>query len=143
MQDGMVMKATPADLVNTTQKTGIPVIQDDASRPTALEAAGIAKARAIVLCSQNDALNLKIALKARSLNPDVKVIIRIFDDDFADALQAQFGRRNAGNFRRSISKTPSPKNYFTGSRRIPATVLTTVIAIRNQVVYQHLIRSVS
>jgi len=88
----VVIELDPAaDLVNTTQKMGIPVIQDDASRPTALEAAGIAKARAIVLCSQNDALNLKIALKAHSLNPDVKVIIRIFDDDFADALQAQFG----------------------------------------------------
>lgn len=80
-----------ADLVNTTQKMGIPVIQDDASRPIALEAAGIGKARAIVLCSQNDALNLKIALKARSLNPSIKVIVRIFDDEFAEALQEQFG----------------------------------------------------
>jgi Trk K+ transport system NAD-binding subunit len=80
-----------ADLVNTTQKMGIPVIQEDATRPTALEAAGVARARAIVLCTQNDAMNLKIAVKARSMNPHIQVIIRIFDDDFAQSLQEQFG----------------------------------------------------
>jgi len=80
-----------ADLVNTTQKMGIPVIQEDATRPTALEAAGVARARAIVLCTQNDAMNLKIAVKARSMNPGIKVIVRIFDDDFAQSLQEQFG----------------------------------------------------
>ncbi len=80
-----------ADLVNAAQKMGIPVIQDDATRPTALEAAGIARARAIVLCTQNDALNLKIAVKARSMNPLIQVVVRIFDDDFAQSLHEQFG----------------------------------------------------
>jgi voltage-gated potassium channel len=80
-----------SDLLSAVQKKGIPVIQDNASRQTALEAAGIVKARTLVLCSQNDALNLKIAVKARSLNPKVKVVIRIFDDDFAESLQEQFG----------------------------------------------------
>ncbi len=80
-----------ADLVNATQKMGIPVIQDDATRPTTLEAAGVGRARAIVLCTQNDAMNLKIAVKARSMNPGIQVIVRIFDDDFAQSLQEQFG----------------------------------------------------
>ncbi len=88
----VVIELNPsADLVNTIQKMGIPVIQDDASRPTALEAAGVARARAIVLCTQNDALNLKIAVKARSMNPKIQVVVRIFDDDFAQSLQEQFG----------------------------------------------------
>ena len=43
------------------------------------------------MCVQDDALNLKTALKARTLNPNIKVIIRIFDDDFADELHKQFG----------------------------------------------------
>lgn len=80
-----------ADLVNATQKMDIPVIQDDATRPTALEAAGVGRARAIVLCTQNDAMNLKIAVKARSMNPNIQVVVRIFDDDFAQSLQDQFG----------------------------------------------------
>lgn len=70
---------------------GIPVIQGDARHPGALEAANIKDARTIILASQEDAMNLQIALKARSLNPDVQVVIRIFDEDFAHSLQDQFG----------------------------------------------------
>jgi len=80
-----------ADLLTAVQKMGIPVIQDDATRQTSLEAAGIERAGTLVLCSQNDAMNLKIAVKARSLNPHIKVVIRIFDDDFAQSLHEQFG----------------------------------------------------
>jgi Trk K+ transport system NAD-binding subunit len=36
-------------------------------------------------------MNLQIALKARSLNPNIQVVIRIFDEDFAHALHEQFG----------------------------------------------------
>jgi Trk K+ transport system NAD-binding subunit len=80
-----------ADLVAAVQALEIPVIHDDASRESALEAAGIRRAASVILCIQDDATNLKIALKARSLNPKIRVIIRIFDDDFADALTKQFG----------------------------------------------------
>jgi Trk K+ transport system NAD-binding subunit len=79
-----------ADLVSIIQEMEIPIITEDASRETVLEAAGIRRANSIILCIQDDAINLKIALKARSLNPDIRVIIRIFDDDFARALTEQF-----------------------------------------------------
>jgi voltage-gated potassium channel len=80
-----------ADMVTTVQNMGIPVIQDDATRPATLEGAGIRHAKTIILCTQNDSMNLQIAVKARSLNPDVQVVIRIFDEDFARSLQDQFG----------------------------------------------------
>jgi len=87
----VVIELNPsADLMSAVQKMNIPVIQDDATRPTALEAAGVRRARTLVLCAQNDAMNLKIAVKARSLNPKIKVVVRIFDDDFAQSLQEQF-----------------------------------------------------
>ena len=70
---------------------GIPVIQADARQAGSLEAANIKEARTIILASQNDSMNLQIALKARNLNPDIQVVIRIFDEDFARALQDQFG----------------------------------------------------
>jgi voltage-gated potassium channel len=70
---------------------GIPIIQADARHPGALEGANIRDARTIILASQDDAMNLQIALKARSLNPDIQVVIRIFDEDFAHSLQDQFG----------------------------------------------------
>lgn len=80
-----------ADLFTTVQKMGVPVIQEDAIRQAALEAAGIMRAKTIVLCTQNDSKNLQIAIKARTLNPNIKVVLRIFDDDFAQSLQTQFG----------------------------------------------------
>ncbi len=79
------------DTLSVVRELGIPVIHEDATRPAALEAANIREARTIILASQNDAMNLQIALKARSMNPGIKVVIRIFDEDFAHALQEQFG----------------------------------------------------
>lgn len=80
-----------ADLVAAVQQMNVPVISGDASREATLADAGIKRAKSIILCVQDDALNLKAALKARTLNPNIKVIIRIFDDEFADELQSQFG----------------------------------------------------
>lgn len=88
----VVIELNPTvDLIATVQAMNIPVLQDDATRQMALEAAGIRQARTIVLCSQNDSANLQIAVKARSLNPNIRVVIRIFDDDFAQSLEEQFG----------------------------------------------------
>lgn len=88
----VVLELDPAtDLISAVQKMKIPVIQEDATRPAALEAANIKSANTIVLASQNDAMNLQIALKARTLNPKIQVVIRIFDQDFAESLREQFG----------------------------------------------------
>ncbi len=91
-QNVVVVEMNPSeDLVTSVKHMGIPVIQDDATMEVTLESAGIARARSIILCVQNDSLNLQVALKARRLNKDIRVIVRIFDDDFAYALQDQFG----------------------------------------------------
>lgn len=91
-QDVVAIEKSPdQDLLNNVRGLGVPVIQEDGSRETALVSAGILRARSIILCTQNDILNLRMALKARSLNPKIEVIMRIFDDDFAASLEAQFG----------------------------------------------------
>jgi voltage-gated potassium channel len=91
-QDIVIIEANPkVDLITSIKAMGIPVIQDDASLDATLRSAGINHARAIMLCTQNDSLNLKVALKARHLNPKIHVVLRIFDDDFAHALHEQFG----------------------------------------------------
>jgi voltage-gated potassium channel len=77
--------------VVAARSLGITVIEEDARNATALDGANIRSAQTIILASQNDAMNLQIALKARSLNPNIQVVIRIFDEDFAHALHDQFG----------------------------------------------------
>jgi len=91
-QDVVVIEANPRDdLAANLRARDIPILQGDATREALLDAAGIRRARVLVLCTQNDNLNMQIAVKARSMNKDVRVIMRIFDDDFARALQKQFG----------------------------------------------------
>jgi Trk K+ transport system NAD-binding subunit len=79
------------DLLRSVREMDVPVIEDDGAREVTLLAAGVQRARAIILCTQNDSLNLRMALKARSLNPALEVVIRIFDDEFAASLEKQFG----------------------------------------------------
>ncbi|MGD0173992.1 MAG: NAD-binding protein [Anaerolineales bacterium] len=91
-QDVVAIELSPsAELVAHTRKLDIPVLPGDGTKEDLLEAAGVARARAIILCTQNDSLNLQMAVKARGMNPAIRVVIRIFDDDFAAALQQQFG----------------------------------------------------
>jgi voltage-gated potassium channel len=91
-QDVVVIESNPKpDLLASVRAMGVPVIEDDGTREAALAAAGVKTARSILLCTQDDSLNLRMALKARSLNPKIDVVIRIFDDDFASSLQSQFG----------------------------------------------------
>lgn len=93
-RDVAVIELNPnEDLIAEAQAMGIPVLQDDARREAALQAVGVPKARAIILCTQNDSMNLQIAFKARRLNAQIRVVLRIFDDDFGQSLQEQFGFR--------------------------------------------------
>jgi voltage-gated potassium channel len=93
MQENVVVieKDANAETAAAVRRMNIPIINEDATRPAALEAAGVQNARTIILCSQNDSVNLQIAVKARGLNKEIRVVIRIFDDDFAHSLQEQFG----------------------------------------------------
>ncbi len=91
-QDVIVIEKDPkADLTTSIQALDIPILADDGTREVALRAAKIDKARAVILCTQDDSLNLQMGLKARSINPKIEVVLRIFDDDFAQALEKQFG----------------------------------------------------
>lgn len=93
-QQVVVIEYNPKpELIEGARRLGVPVIQADGRSPEALEGAGTARARAILLCTQNDVLNLQIAFVAQRLNPAIEVVVRIFDDDFAADVAARFGFR--------------------------------------------------
>ncbi|MBP6015566.1 MAG: NAD-binding protein [Candidatus Promineofilum sp.] len=93
-QEVVVIEQAPkVNLVEGARQLGVPVIEDDGRRLEALEGAGTARARGILLCTQNDTLNLQIAFMARRLNPTIEVVVRIFDDQFAEDVGRQFGFR--------------------------------------------------
>jgi voltage-gated potassium channel Kch len=71
-----------------------PVIVGDATRPAILARAGVARARALVACTSNDALNLEIGLAAQSIGEGrtdghpLRVVLRCFDADVARRIHA-------------------------------------------------------
>jgi len=74
---------------------GIPVIFADARRQENLIKAGIEQADAIIPCTNDELANLDIALDARELNPNLKVVMRMFDAELAARVEKGFGIHTA------------------------------------------------
>jgi Trk K+ transport system NAD-binding subunit len=58
----------------------------------------------VVAATSDDLVNLAAALNARSIRPDLRVVVRLFDPDFAVRVQRGFGIR----FTRSVSHLAAP-----------------------------------
>jgi voltage-gated potassium channel Kch len=69
---------------------GIPLIVDDATLEETLNRAAVRQASAIICATDNDMRNLEVALNARSLNPSIRIVVRVYDRDFADQMQRNF-----------------------------------------------------
>ncbi|WP_436525827.1 NAD-binding protein [Actinoplanes sp. HUAS TT8] len=90
--------------VKSAQRRGIPVIVGDASLEETLQAAQIATCRALVVVSTNDPVNLQAALHARAIRDDLRVVLRLFDDDFAQRVGSAFDISTS----RSVSRLCAP-----------------------------------
>ncbi|MFD2767593.1 potassium channel protein [Micromonospora eburnea] len=85
-------------------RLGVPLIVGDAGEEETLRAASVATCQALVVVSTDDGVNLRAALNARSLDPDLRVVLRLFDGDFAERIQQAFGIGNS----RSVSYLAAP-----------------------------------
>jgi Trk K+ transport system NAD-binding subunit len=91
-EDFVVVESDPeADLLFHTQGWDVPVIRGDASKHDTLQEAGVDRAHTVVIVTSDDALNLQIAIHARAVNPNVRTIVRLFDDDFSREVSLTFG----------------------------------------------------
>lgn len=76
---------------------GVPVFIGDASLPENLRDAGIVRARALIASVGGDFSkiggdfsNLEIALSARSIKPDIRIGLRVFDQEMAEEVKVKF-----------------------------------------------------
>ncbi|MFI9359628.1 NAD-binding protein [Kitasatospora sp. NPDC053057] len=83
---------------------GIPVVLGDGPFEEQLRRARLKHSRAVIALSGDDATNLEAALEARHGNPDVRVVVRLFDDDFA----GHFYRTLDNAASRSVSYLAAP-----------------------------------
>ncbi len=74
---------------------GVPIITGDARRLEILQAAGLSHAHSVVCVINDDLTNLDIALTARQLCPEIRIVLRIFNDALAEKLQLAFNIKTA------------------------------------------------
>ncbi len=69
------------------RQLGAEVYLGDARLPKVMKDVNVLEAKALISVINNDSLNLEIGLNARSHHPEVKLILRIFDDQMADKIK--------------------------------------------------------
>ncbi|MFI6824486.1 NAD-binding protein [Micromonospora sp. NPDC050187] len=73
------------------RRLGVPLIVGDAALEETLRAASVGTCLALVVVSTDDGANLRAALNGRALNDELRVVLRLFDGDFAERVQRAFG----------------------------------------------------
>jgi Trk K+ transport system NAD-binding subunit len=73
----------------------VPVVVGEADEAKILRKAGLARACALIACIDGDLVDVEIALAARAERPDIRVILRAFNEDFDRGLERNFGPHTA------------------------------------------------
>ncbi|MGF1486375.1 MAG: potassium channel family protein [Prochloraceae cyanobacterium] len=76
--------------LKTVRGMGIPVIVDDATFAGALNAANIARADCSIAVTSKDMTNVEIALTAKGLAPQIRLVLRVQDARLARSMQEVF-----------------------------------------------------
>ncbi|MEU5533334.1 NAD-binding protein [Streptomyces sp. NPDC020362] len=94
----------------TARRLRVPVVLGDVTQEGVLEAAKIHRAHALLAVTSADTTNLEAALYARSVRPDLRVVLRLYDDDFATAVYRTLraAHPHASTRSRSVSYLAAP-----------------------------------
>jgi Trk K+ transport system NAD-binding subunit len=90
--------------VEAARRIGARVVIADARDPAMLTALNISQARCLIVATSDDAANLEISVHARTLAPQLRIVVRLFDARLAARLERAFGRYVS----RSLSTLAAP-----------------------------------
>ncbi|MER5215728.1 NAD-binding protein [Streptomyces sp. NPDC002838] len=93
----------------------VPVVLGDVTQEGVLESAKINRARTLLAVTSADTTNLEAVLYARSVRPDLRVVLRLYDDDFATAVYRTLRTANPGASTRSRSVSYLAAPAFAGA----------------------------
>lgn len=93
----------------------VPVVVGDVTEDGVLEAANIDRAHALLALTSSDATNPEAALCARTLKADLRVALRLFDDDFATAVYRTLRSAHPDALTRSRSVSHLAAPAFAGA----------------------------
>ncbi|MFC9913809.1 NAD-binding protein [Streptomyces sp. NPDC127197] len=99
----------------TARRLRVPVVLGDVTQEGVLEAAKVHRAHALLALTSVDTTNLEAALYARSVRPDLRVVLRLYDDDFAAAVYRTLRAAHPRALTRSRSVTHLAAPSFAGA----------------------------
>jgi len=86
-----VDKSENAAGVSMARRLGMRVVIGATEREDVLRAAGVGTCQALVSVTNSDSVNLETALHARALASDIRIVLRLSDDDLAARVQRSVG----------------------------------------------------
>jgi Trk K+ transport system NAD-binding subunit len=86
----VIEKDPESRFLGPVRARGVPVMIADATVPRNLADAAAGQASAVVSVVNDDLVNLEVGLNARSIQPNIRVVLRIFDRDTAHEIRRQF-----------------------------------------------------
>ncbi|MFI9611377.1 NAD-binding protein [Streptomyces sp. NPDC052023] len=99
----------------TARRLRVPVVLGDVTQEGVLEAAKIHRAHTLLALTSVDTTNLEAVLYARSVRPDLRVVLRLYDDDFAAAVYRTLRAAHPRALTRSRSVTHLAAPAFAGA----------------------------
>ncbi|MBZ0289974.1 MAG: TrkA family potassium uptake protein, partial [Anaerolineae bacterium] len=83
---GIDQKVKP-DVEQELNDLGVPMIVADGRSQEVLEKAGLRYAESFVACTSSDQTNLEAVMRARDLNPSIRIVSRMWDSQFAKQMK--------------------------------------------------------
>lgn len=93
----------------------VPVVVGDVTQEGVLESAKIHRADALLALTSIDTTNLEAVLYARSVRPDLRAVLRLYDDDFAKAVYRTLRTAHPAALTRSRSVSHLAAPAFAGA----------------------------
>src|SRR5690606_11059415 len=90
-------------------RLGVPLVLGDGRLAATMQAAAIRQAQAFIVCTANDYMNLEVTMRARDLNPEMPIVVRMWEDQFAAQIRRFF------NVKAVLSATELAAPSFAGS----------------------------
>jgi Trk K+ transport system NAD-binding subunit len=88
----------------TRRRLGVHVVIGEIHREETLRAANLRTSIALVSVTSSDEVNLEAALHARAIRADLRIVLRLYDDDLAERVQKMIGNTVS----RSVSYLAAP-----------------------------------
>ena len=87
--------AADGQFLETVRRMGVPVFVGDATVSEVLRQARADSAKAVIAATSSELGNIEIALLVREMNPKQRVVVRLSDPDFAEAVRESADITNA------------------------------------------------